>query len=177
MSHDFVTDLFFSSSPPFPPCLLLFFSTQLRGCSAEESQLLLGPTPTVEVRAPILIPTQPNSDRISPEAPGSGAPISLRGEGPYRMLASEISSDPYSITRQKPSSGTMPAAATLPRLREVARSLPSSIHPHRRCAGCERGQARSPPSPVPRLRFHICSIQPFCQGLWGGGELANSTET
>ena len=68
------------SCPPFPPCLLLFLSTQLRGCSTEESQLLLGLAPTVEVRAPSLIPTQPNSDRISPEAPGSRAP--RVGKGP-----------------------------------------------------------------------------------------------
>lgn len=176
MSHDFDTDLFFSSSPPFPPCLLLFLSTQLQGCSTEESWLLLGPAPTAAARVPSLVPTQPNSDRISHEATASRAPISPHRKGPYLTLASEISLDPYSITRQKPSSGTVPMAAMLLRLREVARSLPSSIHPHRRCAGCERGRARSPPSPVPCLWFCICLIQPFWQGVWGGGEHANSME-
>lgn len=145
MSHDFVTDLFFSTPPPprpFPPCRLLFFSTQLHGCRAEESQLLLGPTPTAVATTPILVPIQPNSDRISPKAPSSVAPISPRGEWPYRMLASEISLDPYSITRQKPSPGAVPMVAMPPRLREVARSLPSSTSILTSSARAARGHGR-----------------------------------
>lgn len=129
---------FFSSSPPpLPPCLLLFLSTQFQGCSANGSQLLLGLAPTA-ARTPILILTQPNPDRTSPEIPGSGAPISPHTGGPYRTLTSKISLDPYSFTRQKPSSGAMPTVALLPRLREVVQSLPI-LHP-------------SPPAGMGRVR-------------------------
>lgn len=172
MSHDFVTDLFLSTPPPpvSPP-------PPASSCWGEESQFLLGLELTVEVRLPKLTQSQPNSERISPKAPGFGDPTSPHNDRPYRMLANKISLDPYSTTRQKPSSGAVPAVATLLRLREVARSLPSSIHPHQRCSGCETGWVRSPPSPVPCLWFRTCLIQLFCQGVWGGGKHANSMAT
>lgn len=140
-------------------------------------RFLLGPAPTVEVRLPSLTQSQLNSETISRKAPGSGDPTSPYRERPYCMLANEISLDPYSTTRQKPSSGTVPAVATPLRLREVARSLPSSVHPHQPCSGCQTGWVRSPPSPVPCPWFRTCLIQPFCRGVWGGGRHANSRAT
>lgn len=65
------------------------------------------------------VPTQPNSDKVSPEPLSSGVHAYPHGEGPYHMFTSEIFLDP-SFMRERPSPGTVPTVAMLPRLQEVA---------------------------------------------------------
>lgn len=63
--------------------------------------------------------TQPNSDKVSPEAPSTGVRAYPHGEGPYHMFTSEIFLDP-SFMRERASPGTVPTVAMLLRLQEMA---------------------------------------------------------
>lgn len=68
--------------------------------------------------------------------------------------------DPYSIRRQKPSSGTVPVAARLPRLWKWH---PPILHPSSPAVyGPREGRVRSWSSPMPCLWFHVCLMLPFC---------------